>query len=1314
MKRILLLVLTIALSALVAFAQVTTGKLIGTVTDGSGSGVSGATIVITDNQTGRDRTVVSNSDGTYQVSQLEFGIYTVKVTANGFKTFTATELKIDAGREYSLNAALEVGAVTEQVTVTAGSETINSTNAELSTSVSPQQIKELPLNGRNPLSLLNLQAGVNATSSSINGQRTSSVNYTRDGLNVQDNFIRNGFVSDQPTVDDTGEFTIVTQNAGADQGQGGSTQVQLITPRGGKDFHGALYAFNRNSKFTANHYLSNASNIAKPFLNRNQFGGSISGPVPFPHFGEGGPYFVKDKTFFFFNYEGFRLANQVTITGLNTLLPAARNGTFTYTRTDGTLNTVNVLTGEQLNLTGNNATVFANAGGILSVDPIIQSRILSRLPTAGNTTTFTGTNFLQGVTVNRGNPEIRNAFTTRFDAELNSTNSFNLVFKRNNITDARTDVAAGFLPNTVVDQGGPTNLFSGAYRLTLGSNFSNEIRGGFQYSEPFFINNGIPSDYLITVPLVTQPENTFQNQGRNTLYKNIQDNAVYTFGNHSIRFGGGLDTYRIEAINFAGVTPTYTIATTANPNTPALTSALFNGGINATELARANNLRYLLAGIIGAGQVTSNLQDTTSGYQNGSAAIRLLNFEIYSAYAADSWRIKPNLTINLGLRYDLYTPLNDPRGLYYEPVISNFDNPLQDLLNPNGTYNFVGTNAGHKGNFTKADKNNFGPNISVAWSPMMEKGFFSKILPSTTVIRGGFRISYVNDEYVRSSDNALLNNAGLGSFTVVALNGGSSNLRSTLTPRAGFNTLPSFTTPTFTQPPRTYSANNTAFNNGTVSILDPNLQNQKIYEYNVGIQREIGWKTVFEARYVGNFSNELVRSIDYNQVRARDSGLIADFIRAQNNCRLDAINTNQFRINNGLSPLFGSGANPLYFCNSAAYNPNIAGSVPLTYFSTLGPLSGTVNGGSGTPTTLTLNPGNPTTPILVGGGSNANTLLYLRNDIPGEYAAAILIPNNVTNARATLLANPNTFVANFTTNGGKLRYNALQVELRRRFSDGLSLQANYTFQKILTDIPTAESEQTRVSAYLDNANFGLDYSRPQYDRTHTFNFNAVYELPFGKGKKFFNEGGIANLFLGGWQFSSIVTLSSGIPLSILDNSGTLNRSARSTYQSATSSLSAKEIKKITGIYTTPNGIFLIDPKVLYATGSNGQRIDLNQPLPAGVTITGIRGTNTTDVAPYSGQVFFYNTAGSTGNLPRNFINGPKYINWDAGLSKNIRFTESQRLQLRMEAFDVLNNANFYPADVTTIFNVNNTTNFGRLTSQRYDPRIIQFGIRYDF
>jgi hypothetical protein len=176
------------------------------------------------------------------VPQLDFGTYTVTITATGFKTFSTTDLKIDAGREYTLNPTLEVGGVEEVVTVQAGADIVNSADAALSNTVSPRQVIDLPINGRNPLALVSLQPGANATSNSINGQRSSNINVTRDGINVQDNFIRSGnFVSDQPTVDDTGEFTVTTQNASAEQGGGGSSQIQLVTPRGGSEFHGAAF-----------------------------------------------------------------------------------------------------------------------------------------------------------------------------------------------------------------------------------------------------------------------------------------------------------------------------------------------------------------------------------------------------------------------------------------------------------------------------------------------------------------------------------------------------------------------------------------------------------------------------------------------------------------------------------------------------------------------------------------------------------------------------------------------------------------------------------------------------------------------------------------------------------------------------------------------------------------------------------------------------------------------------------------------------------------------------------------------------------------
>lgn len=455
-----------------AFAQDVNGRIIGTISDPNGAVVPGATIVIKDQQTGKERNVTATNDGTFVVPQLEFGTYTVTITASGYKTFTASDVKVDVGREYSLNARLELGQLTEQVTVVAdGGEQINSSNAELSTTISQEQIRELPLNGRNPLNLIYLQAGANTTTSSISGQRSAATTVTRDGVNVQDNAIRTGaFVSDQPTTDDTGEFTLVTQNAGVQQG-GGSSQVQLVTPRGGQDFHGSLYAFNRNSKFAANTPSRKENGLPRAFLNRNQFGGSISGPVPIFNFGEGGPAFLKNKAFFFFNYEGFRLAQQVSASG-TTLLPAARNGNFTYIDAGGTQRTVNVLNGTGLNLAGNNATVFANAGGSLGVSPTIQSQILNLLPTSANGTT-TGIGFTQVVNFTRFNPETRNAVTGRFDLDINDRNSVNLVYKWNKNQDARTDAgyASGFSEFANVNQGGPTTLINGSYRLTPTNNF---------------------------------------------------------------------------------------------------------------------------------------------------------------------------------------------------------------------------------------------------------------------------------------------------------------------------------------------------------------------------------------------------------------------------------------------------------------------------------------------------------------------------------------------------------------------------------------------------------------------------------------------------------------------------------------------------------------------------------------------------------------------------------------------------------------------------------------------------------------------------
>ena len=250
MKRFLTAFLLVGFAAVIAIAQGTTGRLSGTVSGPDGA-LPGATVTVTDNKTGKELTATTNSEGAYSFSQLEFGTYTVRMTATGFKTLVANELKIDVGREATLSPVLEIGDISAEVVVTAGADIVTSTTAQVSNTVSPQQILSLPLLTRNPLSLTGLQAGVSANSAqltTINGMRTTFTNITRDGINIQDTFIRSNatdFAPGRPSVDDTGEFTIVTSNQEADQGYGGA-QIRLVTPRGTKDFHGALFAYNRN------------------------------------------------------------------------------------------------------------------------------------------------------------------------------------------------------------------------------------------------------------------------------------------------------------------------------------------------------------------------------------------------------------------------------------------------------------------------------------------------------------------------------------------------------------------------------------------------------------------------------------------------------------------------------------------------------------------------------------------------------------------------------------------------------------------------------------------------------------------------------------------------------------------------------------------------------------------------------------------------------------------------------------------------------------------------------------------------------------
>jgi hypothetical protein len=1262
--RFILAVLTICLFAASAFAQ-NAGSLVGTVVDQQGGAVANATVVVTGTATGKDRTIQTSDEGTFTIPQLEVGLYTVKVTATGFKTHTATQVKIDVAKSYSLQIALEPGGITENVTVVAGADIINSADAQLSTTVNQRQILELPLNGRNPLSLILLQAGTSSNSAqntTINGQRSSFTNITRDGINVQDNFIRANavdFIPDRANVDDVGEFTIVTQNAGAELGYG-SSQVQLVTPRGTSEYHGALYYYNRASHFASNTFFNNFSKVPRPFLNRNQYGGKFSGPFPLPRFGEGGPSTWKNKAFFYGAYEGFRL-RQSTSANRTILLPGARTGLFTYRDLSGVNRTINLLGGN-----------FAATTGVSAIDPIIASRILANLPTAGNNASIGDQLNTTGLSFSRGQGQNRDGYTTRFDVEANDKHSFNLIYSYKKEFLQRPDVdfqqgltvaatACCYTTTPYGFQDAHTPFIAGSWHWTPSSSLTNELRLGQQKSSPAFGSSQTPPAFYLQVPLINNPEAGFDAQGRDTTINNIQDNAVWVRGSHSIRFGGQFQQFKAAPFGpgafGASFIPTYALG---GGTTPAFSVTTFNNaagcvaatGVNCiSSVTTANNLLALLGGLIGTGAQTFTGVSKT-GSLAAAPPLRELDYENYSFYAADQWRATPRLTLNFGLRYELFSPIREANGRILEPVLGGRD-VTTAILDPNGTYDFVGAN-GNGNNFFKWDRNNFAPVFSFAWSPTFKSGLLNGLFPGEgrTVIRGGYRRSYVNDEFIRAADNALSGNAGLTLG---------------LTTQGNFRTgtAPSFTAPPL-QVPRTYAQNNTAAANfGTVFAINPNLQVPSTDEINFGIEREIGWKTAVEARYVMGRSNNLVRGFDLNQVKIFPNGFYADFLRARNNIRLYGSG----QVNCTVSAARPD-CQPLQVLNAAPFNTSVFGN-PLGF-------SNTIN------------------PIVAG-------------DV-GQLAFVYLSTFGVGNS--VLLNNRNTGVVDLLRNGAKYRYNALQTEIRRRFSGGLSLQANYTFQKSLTDAPG--TGQTRFEPLIDNAQPNLEYAIADTDTTHVFNLNMIYELPFGKGKRFVGgANGVVDRILGGWQVTSIFRIDSGAPFSITDPRGTLNRVGRSGRQTAITSLSKAEVKKLVGTFRTACGIFFINPAVInldLAQCGNGVIAPRVAGTTAGVASLGF--SPITGAQTFPGQVFFNVAPGQTGNMERNFVSGPTYFKWDASIIKNIRITENTRFQIRAEAFNVLNRSNFAITNQFTQANINSNT-FGRLLAT-FDPRIIQFAGRFEF
>ena len=837
--RVALPLAVFLLGASLASAQTATGRISGTVLDPTGAAVQDALITIRSEASGATFSVVTSSTGGFTAIDLPAGHYGVEVEVPGFRRHVVHGIKVDVATEASLPPIrLEIGEISVVVEVEGGVSQVQTTTAELTSTVTSGQIADLPLINRDPLGLIHLQAGVvsaGRANTAINGQRTSFSNVTLDGINIQDNYIRgNGldFLPNRTLLDQVSEFTITTQNANAAV-SGGSSHVSFTTRSGGTEYHGSLYWHNRNSALSAAEWFSNRQGLPKPVLNQNQLGGSLGGPI------------LKNKLFFYTNYEAFRRRSEA-LDNATILTAEARRGIFRYFDRNKNLQQVNVLRMQALQIDPAAKTVLDQIPGpdqINNSDVGDSSRDQLR-----NTA---GYRFLT-----RDDSD-RDAVTNRFDWTLSAEHLVSATYKYTRERNQRPDSGNGYNRIPVVENFGHTNFLSVGWRWSPGPRWSNELRGGFSLAPVEFRTTESRGDRLLTGFLFTNPVVNFDPEGRYTDTFNFMNNTAHQRGNHSLRFGVQTQQVRVETFDSFEILPTFLL--NIDPKSQfALGTRFFPGGIDSNDFFAAERLLANLGGIVGQAEQAFNITDRNSGFVPGSEFRRRYSLDSVALYFQDGWRVTPRFTLNLGLRWDYFGRFEERDGLMLNPVAGA--GGVFDMLRSDATLDFAGGEVGRP--LWDADFNNYAPNAGIAWDLFGD---------GRTAIRAGYSINYVNDEVMQAAQNATRANNGLRGLAREI------NLDLFLS-----GPLLEVETPEF-KVPRNVSENQALDPFAALFTIDPRLRTPYVQQWNFGIQHDLGWDTIFEVRYVGNKGTKLLRAFDFNQVIIRENGFLDDFLRARSN-----------------------------------------------------------------------------------------------------------------------------------------------------------------------------------------------------------------------------------------------------------------------------------------------------------------------------------------------------------------------------------------------------------------------------------------------
>jgi Carboxypeptidase regulatory-like domain len=1338
-----------------------TSSLTGSVADPAGAAIPGAQIIIKNNATGAEFRAITAGNGTFAIPALDTGIYTVTVSATGFKQAIIKDVKLDAGVPGTVRVSLDVGSTSESIVVQGGGEIVQTQSANIATTLNVNQISNLPLVSRNPINFITLMPGVSSPGinrdSTINGLPQSTIDITLDGINIQDNFNKTGdgfFARVPPSIDSVQEVTVSTATPDAMGGAMGATQIKFVTRQGSNEFHGTAYWYHRNPALNSAYWFTNRDTMPvhddtglpcdgtlaiydrekchapRARVLFNQFGANFGGPITIPKLFNG-----RDKAFFFVNYEEFRQPSQVNRT--RTILnPDAQMGTFRWQ--GGPPEGVNLLelAASQTNCSGCTSTIDPVIGGLLA-------DIRNATVNTGGITDFGDPNLLR-FTYNPSGFSSNKRPTVRFD--------FNLTEKHHLETSWTYQTGRGgpdFLNNVepkfpgFPNQGSqPADRYTGslAVRSTLSPTLVNEARTGLSggpsrfnpgvsaedFSGPIAFQNGFNlggptgnnSTGIANAAGIDGPTSVTAPSRRNPLLRDFSDTLTWTKGAHSLTFGGKF-TEVVLTFNQQTLVPTINFG--VNTNDPAddmFTRTNFPGASDA-DLNRAKGIYAVLTGRVIAINSNVRLDEETGNYVYLGNGIERGRQREYGFFAQDSWRVRPNLTLNYGLRWEVqgpFTPLNNSYttttvdGLFGITGLGNMFNHLANTGRPTQFVQFKKGEGAYNTDYT-----NFAPSFGFAWSPNAKDGWLKRIIGESgqTVLRGGYSIAY-SRQGIGDFRGDFGANPGILVNTnrdLIIGNLSSSDQLPVLLRNLNPRDEPDFVkTPNYPLVAGTNDEPNPVPITSSADIYDPNIKVPYAQSWSFGIQREITKNMAIEVRYVGTRYLQGWTTYDLNDVENNvvENGLLNEFRLAQANLRANiaAGRGNNFRY---YGP--GSGTSPLPITLAYARGLNNATVDPLDAFNPNDPMSYIY-----TPSNIFTNTALVNSLAL----NNPNICCSTTTSYAGILDNNAAFRNNALAARYPanfMRTNPHLRGgANLTANGGYTRFDAVQFDLRRRLSKGLLVQANYQFAKAFSSSRPLSNGTTNQSSFRAPWANTLD---PNSLR-HAFKVNWVYELPFGSGKPMFGKAsGLLGRLIGGWELHGAGRIQSGqlLDLGSVNLVGMTQKDLQKVFK-----LRFDDAKGI--IYSLPQDIIENTRKAfnVSATSPTGYG---DQGPPTGRYIAPASGPNCIQI--YSGQC-----------APQNvYVTGPKFTRFDLSVVKRMKLTERLNFELRGEFLNAFNHVNFFGVAATNLNNNNNNNNvnsntinqafysspnFGQVTtaytdsSNTQDPggRLVQIVARFNF